>query len=112
MALAEAETTTTKPAEPKAAAKPRSQAKSSPKRPLRLAMLARNADLYSHKRIVAAARARGHEIEVFDTLRCYMNIVAHRPEVRYRGRSLEGFDYLLRTGGFAAVRDDGRLSAK
>ncbi len=95
MALAEAETTTTKPAEPKPAAKPRSQAKSSPKRPLRLAMLARNADLYSHKRIVAAARARGHEIEVFDTLRCYMNIVAHRPEVRYRGRSLEGFDAVI-----------------
>ncbi len=58
-------------------------------------MLARNAGLYSHKRIVAAARARGHEIEVVDTLKCYMNIASHRPEVRYKGRLLEGFDAVI-----------------
>ena len=58
-------------------------------------MLARNAGLYSHKRLVAAARARGHEIEVVDTLKCYMNIATHRPEVRYRGRALEGFDAVI-----------------
>ncbi|TAK98211.1 MAG: 30S ribosomal protein S6--L-glutamate ligase [Rhodospirillaceae bacterium] len=62
---------------------------------MKLAMLARNANLYSHKRIVAAARARGHEIEVIDTLRCYMNIASHRPDVRYRGRSLQGFDAVI-----------------
>jgi len=62
---------------------------------LKLAMLARNAGLYSHKRIVAAARARGHEIEVVDTLKCYMNIASHRPEVRYKGRLLEGFDAVI-----------------
>ncbi len=56
---------------------------------MKLAMLARNAGLYSHKRIVTAAKARGHDIDVIDTLRCYMNIAAHRPEVRYRGRSLQ-----------------------
>ena len=58
-------------------------------------MLARNANLYSHKRLVAAARARGHEIEVIDTLKCYMNIASHRPEVRYKGRSLDGFDAVI-----------------
>jgi ribosomal protein S6--L-glutamate ligase len=58
-------------------------------------MLARNAGLYSHKRIVAAAHARGHEIEVVDTLKCYMNIAAHRPEVRYKGRTLDGFDAVI-----------------
>ena len=62
---------------------------------MKLAMLARNAGLYSHKRLVEAARTRGHEIEIFDTLKCYMNIAAHRPEVRYRGRSLEGFDAVI-----------------
>ena len=62
---------------------------------MKLAMLARNAGLYSHKRIVAAARARGHEIEVVDTLKCYMNIASHRPEVRYKGRLLEGFDAVI-----------------
>ena len=58
-------------------------------------MLARNPGLYSHKRIVTAARERGHEIEVVDTLKCYMNIAAHRPEVRYKGRSLDGFDAVI-----------------
>ena len=58
-------------------------------------MLARNAGLYSHKRLVTAARARGHEIEVIDTLKCYMNIASHRPEVRYKGRSLDGFDAVI-----------------
>ena len=58
-------------------------------------MLARNPGLYSHKRLVAAARARGHDIEVVDTLKCYMNIASHRPEVRYKGRSLEGFDAVI-----------------
>ncbi|MBY0511667.1 MAG: 30S ribosomal protein S6--L-glutamate ligase [Rhodospirillaceae bacterium] len=62
---------------------------------MKLAMLARNAGLYSHKRIVTAAHARGHEIEVVDTLKCYMNIAAHRPEVRYKGRSLDGFDAVI-----------------
>jgi ribosomal protein S6--L-glutamate ligase len=62
---------------------------------MKLAMLARNANLYSHRRICTAARARGHEIEVIDTLRCYMNIASHRPEMRYRGRRLEGFDAVI-----------------
>ncbi len=62
---------------------------------MKLAMLARNARLYSHTRLVAAAKARGHEIDVIDTLKCYMNIASHRPEVRYKGRALEGFDAVI-----------------
>lgn len=62
---------------------------------MKLAMMARNAGLYSHKRLVEAARTRGHEIEILDTLKCYMNIAAHRPEVRYRGRSIDGLDAVI-----------------
>jgi len=62
---------------------------------MKFAMLARNPQLYSHQRIVAAAKARGHEIDVIDTLKCYMNIASHRPEVRYRGRALEGYDAVI-----------------
>ncbi|MGE4063898.1 MAG: 30S ribosomal protein S6--L-glutamate ligase [Rhodospirillaceae bacterium] len=62
---------------------------------MKFAMLARNPELYSHQRLVAAAKARGHEIDVVDTLKCYMNIASHRPEVRYRGRSLEGYDAVI-----------------
>lgn len=62
---------------------------------MRLLMLARNAGLYSHQRLVEAAEARGHEIDVFDTLRMYMNITSHRPEVRYQGRILTGYDAVI-----------------
>lgn len=62
---------------------------------MRLLMLARNASLYSHKRLVEAAEARGHEIDVLDTLRIYMNITSLRPEARYQGKSLENYDAVI-----------------
>ena len=37
---------------------------------MKIAMLARNPDLYSHKRLVQAAEERGHEINIINTLRC------------------------------------------
>src|SRR5204862_37781 len=55
---------------------------------MRIAILARNPKLYSHRRLVEAAAARGHQVEVINTLRCYMNITSARPEVRYQGRHL------------------------
>lgn len=62
---------------------------------MKIALLARNPNLYSHRRIVEAAEQRGHEIRVIDTLRVYMNIAAHRPEIRYRGEVLTGFDAVI-----------------
>ncbi|MGR3484956.1 MAG: 30S ribosomal protein S6--L-glutamate ligase [Paracoccaceae bacterium] len=62
---------------------------------MKIAMLARNANLYSHKRLVEAAEARGHEMHVINTLRCYMNIASRRPEIYYNGESLKGFDAVI-----------------
>ncbi len=62
---------------------------------MNIAMLARNPDLYSHRRLVEAAEARGHRIDVIDTARCYMNITAHRPQVRYKGKVLTGYDAVI-----------------
>lgn len=58
-------------------------------------MLARNPGLYSHRRLVEAATARGHHIDVINTLRCYMNITSHRPEVHYNGEKLTGYDAVI-----------------
>jgi ribosomal protein S6--L-glutamate ligase len=58
-------------------------------------MLARNANLYSHQRLVEAARARGHEIDVLNTLRVTMNITSHRPEAFYNGNPLTGYDAVI-----------------
>ncbi len=62
---------------------------------MKLALMCRNADLYSHRRIVEAAEARGHEIDVVDHLRCYINITSHRPSVRYRGETLPQYDAVI-----------------
>ena len=62
---------------------------------MKIVMMARNAKLYTHRRLVEAAEARGHEIDIIDALLAYMNVTSHRPEVRYRGRSLNGYDAVL-----------------
>ena len=46
---------------------------------MKIALLARNPHLYSHRRICEAARARGHEIEVINTLRVSINITSRKP---------------------------------
>ncbi|MBN2741602.1 MAG: 30S ribosomal protein S6--L-glutamate ligase [Rhodobacteraceae bacterium] len=62
---------------------------------MKIAMMARNPDLYSHKRLKEAAEARGHELHIINTLRCYMNIASRRPEMYYNGEKLEGFDAVI-----------------
>ena len=62
---------------------------------MKIAMMARNAKLYSHKRLVEAATARGHRIDIIDTLKVYMNITSHRPELRYEGKILKGYDAVI-----------------
>ena len=62
---------------------------------MKIAMLARNPGLYSHRRLVEAARARGHEIDIINTLRCYMNIASRRPEIYYNGDRLLGYHAVI-----------------
>lgn len=62
---------------------------------MKIAMLARNAELYSHKRLVEAAEARGHDIDVIDHLRCFIDIASNDPEVHYQGESLKGYDAII-----------------
>ena len=62
---------------------------------MKLALMCRNADLYSHKRIVEAAEERDHEIDVVDHLCCYINITSHRPTVRFRGEELPLYDAVI-----------------
>ncbi len=62
---------------------------------MKIAMLARNAKLYSHARLKEAAEARGHTLDIIDTLRCYMNIASRRPEIYYNGEKLTGYDAVI-----------------
>ncbi|MFZ5617142.1 MAG: 30S ribosomal protein S6--L-glutamate ligase [Pseudomonadota bacterium] len=62
---------------------------------MKLALMCQNAGLYSHRRIVEAAKARGHEIDVVNHLKCYINITSHRPSVFYQGRDLPKYDAVI-----------------
>jgi ribosomal protein S6--L-glutamate ligase len=62
---------------------------------MRIVVLARKPNLYSHKRLVEAGQARGHQVRIINTLRCYMNITSLRPEVRYQGETLKGIDAVI-----------------
>ncbi len=62
---------------------------------MKIAMLARNAGLYSHKRLKEAAEERGHTLDIINTLQCYMNIASRRPEIYYNGEKLEGYDAVI-----------------
>jgi ribosomal protein S6--L-glutamate ligase len=62
---------------------------------MRFVMLARNPQLYSHVRICEAARARGHSIDVVNTLHVHMNITSNQPVLRYNGRRLPIYDAVI-----------------
>jgi len=62
---------------------------------VKIAILSRNPKLYSTRRLVEAAKERGHEVRVIDHTRCYMNITSSSPMVHYKGERLEGFDAVI-----------------
>jgi ribosomal protein S6--L-glutamate ligase len=62
---------------------------------MRLALLCRNADLYSHKRLVEAAKERDHEIEVINHLRCYINVASAKPAIHFSGKKLPLYDAVI-----------------
>ena len=62
---------------------------------MNIGVLSRGPKLYSTKRLVEAARKRGHTAEVIDYLKCYVNITSHKPSVHYKDRVLNEFDAVI-----------------
>lgn len=62
---------------------------------MNILMLAREAGLYSHRRLVEAAESRGHSLRIVNPLHCYMNISSRHPEVFYDGEALTMFDAVI-----------------
>ncbi len=65
------------------------------KRALRIAILTREPDNYSTRRLIEAGEARDHVVETIDTRRCYMHINAYAPEVHYDGAPLPRYDAVI-----------------
>ena len=62
---------------------------------MKLAILSRNTKLYSTRRLVEAARVRGHTVRVLDPLRCYMRISSEGFSMRYKGKPIVGYDAVI-----------------
>ena len=62
---------------------------------MKIALLTRTQKLYSHQRLIETAQKRGHEMVPIDYLKCYMNITSKKPELRFQGEKLLGFDAVI-----------------
>jgi ribosomal protein S6--L-glutamate ligase len=62
---------------------------------MNIAILSREPRNYSTGRLVAAALARGHQVEVLNTLRCHLAIATDHPSIHYDGRELSGYDAVI-----------------
>lgn len=71
---------------------------------MKLAILSRNSKLYSTRRLVEAARERGHSVRVLDPLRCYMRIEAGGFAMHYKGSQVSGYHAVIPRIGASITR--------
>ncbi len=86
---------------------------------MKLAILSRAPRCYSTQRLKLAALDRGHECKVLNTLRFAIDLSSSEPDLQFRGKPLSDYDailprvgrvdHVLRFGGRAPVRADGRV---
>ena len=62
---------------------------------MKIAILSRSKKLYSTRRLIEAGEQHGHDIHVYDTIKCYMDIASHRPSIHYKGHKLEEFEAVI-----------------
>lgn len=60
-----------------------------------IAVLSRNASLYSTRRLVEAIEARGHEAVVMDHLKCDLVIEDAGPTIYYEGKSVDDINAII-----------------
>lgn len=62
---------------------------------MKIAILSNGTANYSTKRLKAEAAARGHEVDVIKYKNCHATIEQSNPIIRYKGKSLEGYDAII-----------------
>jgi ribosomal protein S6--L-glutamate ligase len=62
---------------------------------MNIAVLSRNHDLYSTKRLIEAGKERGHHMEVVDHLKCNIMMEKKNPSIWYHGKSLSYIDAVI-----------------
>ena len=62
---------------------------------LRIAILSRNPKFYPNRRLVEPRTALGHQVDVIDTMHCYMDITSGQSSVRYNGKPIPYYDVVI-----------------
>lgn len=62
---------------------------------MKIAILSRNPRLYSTKRLVEAAKEKGHDVIVVDHLKCIIELEKKNPRVYYNGAYLDDIDAII-----------------
>jgi len=62
---------------------------------MKIAILSRNSKLYSTRRLVEAAKEKGHEAIVVDHLKCVIEIEKKSPKIYFNGAYLEDIDAVI-----------------
>ncbi|MGB1697257.1 MAG: 30S ribosomal protein S6--L-glutamate ligase [Thermoplasmatota archaeon] len=62
---------------------------------MKIAILSRNPKLYSTRRLLEACEEHGHDAQIVDYVRCYMDITSNNPRVMYQGEPLTRFDAII-----------------
>jgi len=62
---------------------------------MNIAILSRDARLYSTKRLKEAGELRGHKVEIIDHMKCILFIEKKNPVVLYQGKKLDYFDAII-----------------
>jgi ribosomal protein S6--L-glutamate ligase len=71
---------------------------------MKLAILSRNAKLYSTRRLVEAARERHHSVRVLDPLRCYLRISSDGFGMHYKGKPIAVYGAVIPRIGASITR--------
>lgn len=62
---------------------------------MKIALLSRNKNLYSTKRLIEAGERRGHEILLLDHMKCVLVIEQGRPHIYYNGKEVTGVNAVI-----------------
>lgn len=62
---------------------------------MKIAILSRNANLYSTSRLIEAAKKRKHEVIIVDPLKCIIEIEKKNPRIHYKGEYLDDVDAII-----------------
>ena len=70
---------------------------------MKIALLSRNKNLYSTKRLIEAGEQRGHEMLLLDHMKCVLVIEQGRPHIYYGGKEVSGVNAVIPRIGASAT---------